>query len=223
MGIKIDRVIRSKRRTIALTVTTHAALVVRAPFYVSLPAIQRFVNEKRDWIEKKQDIWKKRAQESAPRQYVEGEEFYFLGRRYSLEASGDIQDPVVLDGALKISGRIFHQAERYIRQWYRQQAKKIISGRAELYSVLSGLCYQSLRISSAQSRWGSCGYRGSLNFSWRLVMAPLSVIDYVVVHELSHLEHKNHSREFWARVGILYPAYRQERKWLRSNGHALGL
>ena len=85
------------------------------------------------------------------------------------------------------------------------------------------LQYAKIRISNARTRWGSCGFNANLSFSWRLVMAPLPVIDYVVAHELAHLMHKNHSQRFWAAVRALFPDYEVHKKWLKLNGHLLVL
>ena len=82
---------------------------------------------------------------------------------------------------------------------------------------------KQVRINSAKTRWGSCGPGGVLNFTWRLVMAPLDVIDYVVVHELSHLRVKDHSSKFWKVVESISPEYKKHRKWLRENGEKLSL
>jgi hypothetical protein len=86
-----------------------------------------------------------------------------------------------------------------------------------------GFQVQRLAITGARTRWGSCGIRGSLNFSWRLVMAPEPVIDYVIVHELAHLRVRNHSSQFWELLEKLMPEYRQPRLWLKQNGYRLDL
>jgi predicted metal-dependent hydrolase len=80
-----------------------------------------------------------------------------------------------------------------------------------------GVEYSSIKMSDAQRRWGSCSAKNALNFAWRLVMCPLSVIDYVVVHELSHITYKNHSTKFWSRVATVMPRYREALEWLRLN------
>ena len=80
-----------------------------------------------------------------------------------------------------------------------------------------------MKITDARTRWGSCSTRGSLNFSWRLVMAPPAVIDYVILHELAHLKIHNHSSNFWSRVAQLVPDYREHKKWLEQNGHLLAI
>jgi predicted metal-dependent hydrolase len=92
-----------------------------------------------------------------------------------------------------------------------------------LYAAQYGLRYEKIRITSAQTRWGSCSPKGTLSFTWRLVMAPLEVIDYVVIHELAHLRVKNHSKTFWAEVESMLPDYTRHVAWLRKNGKFLTL
>jgi predicted metal-dependent hydrolase len=89
------------------------------------------------------------------------------------------------------------------------------------YASQYGFQYKKIGITSAQTRWGSCSANGSLNFSWRLILAPMEAVDYVVVHELVHTVHHNHSRRFWQKVGKIMPDYKERRKWLRKNGQRL--
>ena len=97
----------------------------------------------------------------------------------------------------------------------------IVRQRVEHYAGIFNIKYGRVRITRARKRWGSCGKDGSLNFSITLAGAPPEVIDYVVVHELTHILVKDHSRKFWDKVRVFYPAYRECRKWLRENGHIL--
>lgn len=100
----------------------------------------------------------------------------------------------------------------------RQKAQELIPERVAYYSNLTGISYLRVKINSAKKRWGSCSAKGNLNFSWRLALAPLEVIDYVVIHELAHIIHRNHSKRFWALVAKLYPNYKECRKWLKLEG-----
>jgi predicted metal-dependent hydrolase len=104
---------------------------------------------------------------------------------------------------------------------YKKEAKEKISQRLDYYSNLTGLKYKSIKITSARTRWGSCGPRGNLCFTWRLVRAPLEVIDYVVVHELVHIVQRDHSKKFWNRVEAIIPDYKKNRIWLRKIGKDL--
>ncbi|MFA5839825.1 MAG: SprT family zinc-dependent metalloprotease [Candidatus Margulisiibacteriota bacterium] len=101
---------------------------------------------------------------------------------------------------------------------YKQRALAVISDRSQYFAEIMGVNYKRLSITSAQQRWGSCTQQGHVNFSWRLVLQPLSIIDYVVVHELAHLRHLNHSKKFWELVSTILPDYKQRRAWLKQNG-----
>lgn len=108
------------------------------------------------------------------------------------------------------------------QQAWLKLAEEKIPERCKYYSEVTGLAPTSVRINNAKTRWGSCGAKGRLNFTWRLILAPVEVIDYVVVHELMHLVERNHSQRFWRRVGEIIPAYQARRRWLRKNGSRIG-
>ncbi|PIR20713.1 MAG: metal-dependent hydrolase [Deltaproteobacteria bacterium CG11_big_fil_rev_8_21_14_0_20_47_16] len=109
----------------------------------------------------------------------------------------------------------------YIRD-YKKQALQIIASRVRFYAIHIGVSPKVVKVNNAQRRWGSCSHRGSLNFSYRLIFAPLPVLDYVVVHELAHMKHLNHSQAFWAVVATILPDYKKHHRWLKQNGHRLG-
>lgn len=104
---------------------------------------------------------------------------------------------------------------------YRDAAKDYIPKRVEYYHPFTGGNYQKITIRDPKTRWGSCSSNGTLSFSFRLMLAPPRVLDYVVVHELCHLTHMNHSKEFWNMVENILPDYKEHRKWLKENGHTL--
>lgn len=103
-----------------------------------------------------------------------------------------------------------------LKGWYRQQAAVLVTERVEHYRKLLGEEVGAVRIKDVRSRWGSCSSKRNLNFNWRLVMAPLEVLDYVVVHELCHLKEMNHSPAFWKLVEDILPDYRKQREWLKT-------
>jgi predicted metal-dependent hydrolase len=113
--------------------------------------------------------------------------------------------------------------EKLFTTWYKQQARWVIRERVEWFAARYKFIYSQVRISSARTRWGSCSSRGSLSFTWRLVMAPLEVVDYVVAHELAHLRIRNHSPAFWKEVEAILPDYKARQKWLKTNGRLLTL
>ncbi len=104
---------------------------------------------------------------------------------------------------------------------YRDAAKEYIPKRVEYYHAFTGGQYTKITIRDQKTRWGSCSSNGTLSFSFRLMMAPPRILDYVVVHELCHLTHMNHSKEFWNMVETILPDYKEHRKWLKENGHTL--
>lgn len=115
------------------------------------------------------------------------------------------------------------QQRKQIEQRYREAAKEYIPKRAAYFAELTGGSYSRITIREQRTRWGSCSGRGTLSFNWRLMLAPPAVLDYVVVHELCHLTHMNHSREFWQLVECVLPDYKERRKWLKEHGDELSL
>jgi predicted metal-dependent hydrolase len=215
--ITIDKIVRSRRRTITLVVTQDATLVVRAPLRASISYIESVVKKKSAWIRKK--LFEASQRPKAPaREYVDGEEFLYLGRAYKLcfveRAGKDIE----LTDKLCLSGRVKPIARYVIRRWYKAAALKIIGQRCQWYADATSYKPAAINITEARKRWGSCGSKGTLNFSWRLIMAPQEVIDYVIVHELAHIGQLNHSPAFWDRVAGILPDYRKMEKWLKENG-----
>jgi predicted metal-dependent hydrolase len=220
----IDRLIRSRRRTYSIEVERDGSLVVRAPNRASMREIRGVVKDRRNWIARKQRQTQEKYGSTAPKHFVEGERFLYLGDPYPLAIGNATNPPLTFDNRnFVLSGEHVGEAQEAFIGWYRQQASSVISERVKRYSSPSGIRYRRLKITNAQRRWGSCSATGNLCFSWRLAMAPLDVIDYVVVHELAHIEHKDHSRKFWDRVESVLPDYRSRRNWLKDNDHLLTL
>jgi hypothetical protein len=182
--------------------------------------IRRFIDLKADWIKRKQAHFK---QQAAPRRYVDGEMFLFLGKEIPLRLVPSQRPALVMDGSFELAKSAQPRAESLFEAWYRQQARAVLAGRVEYYARTYGFEVEKIRISSARTRWGSCSAKKTLSFTWRLVMAPPEVIDYVVVHELCHLRELNHSPSFWAQVEAILPGYKSQRKWLKQNGGKLHL
>lgn len=216
------KLIRSKRRTIALMISADATVVVRAPAHVPLDTIEQFVGRNTGWIQRTLARLQKRPQ-VRQKQFVSGEEFLFLGEFYPLEVQNDTGQPLYLRDGFILNAKEQSRGRELFIGWYKKEAKKIIAARVEWWAQRFGLAYQSVNITCANRRWGSCAPNDRLNFSWRLVMAPISVIDYVVVHELAHITHKNHSRRFWSRVKAMYPGHKAAKTWLRENEGMLNL
>ena len=218
---------RRRRRTMAITVDTEGAVRVAAPIHVSSAAVAAFVQARASWIEKQRAA--SRARPTVPKRFVDGESLFFLGREYALRihAGTNRHTEVRLEGrALAISVPQRHDTSEAraaavvtgLEGWYRREAERVIGNRILHYQQRVAVQPKALRISNARRQWGSCGPGGTIRISWRLVMAPLSLIDYVIVHELCHLRYSNHGPPFWRLVGTILPDYESLRGLLRREG-----
>ncbi|MFH1859913.1 MAG: SprT family zinc-dependent metalloprotease [bacterium] len=221
-NIKIDQIIRSKRKTVSIEITRDARLIVRAPKATPLGFIEKFILKKRLWIQDKQKLVKEKHSQSQPKEFVNGKEFLYLGNTYRLYIVAENAPPLLLLGQEFCLLRTYlSEARQLFIDWYKQQAYEKIKERVDVYSNLFGLKYNKFSITDAQKRWGSCSAKDNLCFAWRLIMAPLYVIDYVVIHELTHIVEKNHSQKFWNKVKIIIPNFKESKKWLKEHGHLL--
>lgn len=213
--IKIDKLIREKRRTITLIIDEEARLIVKAPYSSSDDYIKDLILRKSRWIinKKQQMLLKPKAK---IKNFADGEELLFSGDTIILKRS-DCSFAELKDGCLNIPVHNLCPPRDIIVDWYYRQALKIIPERVDFYVARLGLQRNRITITAAAKRWGSCGYRNSLSFTYKLIMAPLPIIDYVVVHELCHFTEKNHSPAFWNKVAQIIPDYKIKIKWLADN------
>jgi len=221
-GGLVKKIIRSKRRTLELQIASDATLIVRAPFKAPLADIERVVREKTPWIVRKQVQVRQRPRPPERQGFIDGEKFLYLGEPYALRVVSGLHVPLDFDGKEFLLRDVYRSVARNrFAEWYKQKAFNVISQRVNYYAGGADLKFGKIMITDANSRWGSCGPKGTLNFSWRLIMAPMEVVDYVVVHELMHLTERNHSRKFWREVEAVFPGYKQVHRWLRTNHHLL--
>jgi hypothetical protein len=222
-ALTIDEIIRTRRKTIALIVQPNGRLVVRAPLRTSQKEIRLLVEKNAAWIINKQELVKSTDTPFVPKRFVTGESFFFLGELYPLEVVKSNHPALTFAGKFYLSQAAAPNARAVFERWYKQQALELLTDRVQHFASQHGFLYTQVKITSARTRWGSCSARGVLSFTWRLVMAPLPVIDYVAVHELVHLHVRNHSRQYWNQVSQLMPDYRTRRSWLKDHGRSLNL
>lgn len=223
MDIEIEKIIRTKRKTISLHITDDATLIVRAPFKASDKIIMGVVLKHKKWIEEKKREIEARNMKFSPKEFVNGEGFLYLGSYHKLKIVDNQEVPLKFENGFYLSRKALPQARDVFINWYKNIAYEKISERVRWYAEQRGFKYKKVNITSAQKRWGSYSTNGNLNFPWRLIMAPLIVIDYVVIHELVHIEERNHSKAFWNKVKLLMPNYEKHKDWLRKNGYLLRL
>jgi predicted metal-dependent hydrolase len=222
MPVAVDQIIRSKRRTIAIIVHRDGKVVVRAPLKTPEALIRAFIESKSGWIEEKKAEAAKHV--ALPvKKYTGGEKFLLLGHEIPLRVVDGQKTALKFQDEFFLSKNAVPKAQTLFTKWYQAQARETLTERVILYATMFGLHYEKIRISSARTRWGSCSSRGTLSFTWRLVMAPLDVVDYVVIHELAHLKVKDHSPKFWAEVARMQPDFKRRRAWLKKNGRFLTL
>lgn len=219
IDIKIDEIIRSKRKTVSIQIKDDGKLIVRAPLRLSKKNILSIVKKHQNWINTKQQevIQRKKTL----KKFSEGEEFLYLGKYYPLKIVNDNENLLTFDNNFYLSYYCLSNAKEVFSNWYKQNAEKIIKYRTEYYADINNLKYTKIKISNAKTRWGSCSYNGNISINWRLIMAPVEVLDYVIVHELVHLKIDNHSKDFWQNVEKIYPDYKKAKKWLKDNAHLL--
>jgi len=173
------------------------------------------------WITKRVEFYSQNK--FYPKQFKENEEFLFLGETYKLKFDNNYSSPYIFEDNIFISSLLENNCLDIFEKWYKEKAREIFNKRAYIFSKLLGVKYKKIKLSSAKTRWGSCSSKGYINLSWRLIMAPLDIIDYLVVHELAHLKQANHSPKFWQEVENILPDYKNRRNWLKENGHFLRL
>ncbi len=218
----ISQIIRTRRRTLALQIAPDARLIVRAPRGASEEKIRKAVRDKMSWILEKQRLARERFR--PPVKFADGEQLLYLGKWHKLLVVPGASVPLVFNETeFLLSEKYLPEARPLFEKWYRGKAIEVIGARARQYAEATGLKYANFSVTGAKKRWGSCSVKGSLNFSWRLVMAPPEVVDYVIIHELVHLDEHNHSSDFWRKVRGFFPDYSHTRRWLRNNHQLLTL
>ncbi|HXG06112.1 MAG TPA: SprT family zinc-dependent metalloprotease [Nitrososphaera sp.] len=211
--IGVRRSKRSKRIRLVSSLNGIEAVV---PIDFRAEELERFVSSKRDWIIKTSRHYAKLKERYG---VPEPGTIYFLGSKYRYRVIRDRNLSAVVSETMKLI--TFHVTDmrkqnQQIQEWYREQTGKIISERLPALAVKLGLRYNKVSVKSQRSRWASCSRKGNLNFNLLLAAAPLEVIDYVIIHELTHLIQLDHSARFWQLVKDADPHYEKHREWLTN-------
>ena len=214
---------RKRRKTISLQISDKSELVIAAPYFTPIGEINRFVQEKQNWIHKAIQKHKEEAIKNKTKEYITGEMFYYLGESFPLETFFEKNER---QGLVFWGNRFYlNTADAaakgmfYFVAWYKKKAKQHLRQRVDFFSSQFKLRAKSVKITSAEKRWGSCSAEDNLSFSFRLIMAPPAIINYVIVHELMHIKEKNHSAAFWKLIEAVMPGYKINRRWLKDNHH----
>jgi len=206
--------IRSKRKTISISIRD-GLITVRAPLFCAQSEIERFVLLKREWIEQKLSISRQQMAEKQAFALNYGDMILFRGNLCPIDSKEGVRAGFDGECFFLPPNLCAKQIKSSCIKVYHKLAKAHLSERVSVFGEQMNIFPASVKVNSAKARWGSCSSRGNINFSWRLIMASDDVIDYVVVHELAHLRHMNHSSEFWAIVERFLPDYRERSRELK--------
>ncbi len=221
---------RSKRRkTISIFVDPFDGVFLRAPLWPSAQELSKLVHSKAVWILNKQRQIEEIKEFLPKREFVGGETFLYLGKQLRLAIINLTKKS--RPGIKAKQGRFIislntHYTElgkrRIVRKllvnWYKRHAQIILKKRASLYVKKLKIAPPALHLANQSKRWGSCSSKGRVRLNWHIIMAPMSLVDYVVAHELCHLKHINHSKDFWQFLGSILPDYEERREHLRKEG-----
>jgi len=225
-------VICRRRKTIGISISPEQGVRVLVPSWVSKQLIQDVVKKKAPWIIKKLIQIEEIKSLKLSKKFIDGETFSFLGKDYKLEV---LRQPGIKSTNLAfnnvkfiagIPGEFTYEEQaksirESILEWYMERAAETITDRVEIYSHKLGAKPARVHIKNQKSRWGSCTKDNKININWKIIMAPMEIVDYLVVHELAHIKIKNHSTLYWKLVESVLPDHAKRRKWLRENSHHL--
>ncbi|WP_159817262.1 M48 family metallopeptidase [Colwellia sp. 20A7] len=237
------QVLRSHRKTLSLQVK-QGLVFVRAPHHVDEKFISLFIKKKSAWLKAK--ITEQNQTADLCCDFTQGSKLFLFGQLVTLNIvfaesaeKLDSKNSVFLAEAVteqptltvKLPTRIQHKkldklslamaVKKQLECFLKQQAEDIILPKVEFYAKLTKLDYKSIKIRQYRARWGSCNSRGELSFNYLLMMLPMQVIDYVIVHELCHLRYLNHSKHFWQLVAQHFPNYIEAQQWVKTHQSAL--
>lgn len=221
----IAEVIRTNRRKSADIRVEEGAVSIVVPVSTSVEKIDQLLLNKRRWIREKMALQRDMAPPSS-KEFVSGEAFPYLGRNYRLKVENGPFAPVKLRHGRLVAqvpegSQQPHMIRNAIVRWYKRQAEHKLREKVTRFAPLVGVKPTGVNVRSFKSRWGSCTAKGELEFNWLIMLAPNRMVDYVVIHELCHLIHHDHSPNFWHQVARVMPDYQHCREWLREHSAAL--
>lgn len=206
-----NQIIKSKRKSISLIIKNGGEFVVRAPINCSNKKIEEFIKQKSKWI-----IEKRQAQIACllqPLNVLDGEKIYILGKEYLISLS-EYSRVKIKENSLSIPSE--NSKEKLIT-FLKKQAKKYFQIKTNDIAEKFGFKFEKISISSAKTCWGSCSAKNNIHFTYKLIMCPEEVVEYIIIHELCHTKEKNHSKKFWLLVENCCPKYKSHEKWLKDN------
>jgi len=220
-------IIRSQRATADIVIERDGRVLVRAPESIPDERIEDMVEAKRYWIYKNLAEWRDLNATRVLREYRNGEGFLYLGRSYRLLLVANQDEPLLLkNGRFCLRRDLVDQgaieaAKSAFRDYYIARGSERITQRVNYYAPKVGVQPRDIAVRELGNRWAVCAPNGNLAFHWKCMMAPQTIIDYIVVHELCHFYHLDHTDAFWNEVDKVMPVYGERKEWLRQHGAGL--
>ena len=217
---------RTNRRKTASIKVLQGVVQVVVPKTLSQQAIDDLIANKSNWIRQKL-MQQQSVPVSKPKQFVSGESFTYLGRNYRLKVLPGQVAPVKLKhGYLQVTVTPDQKSDQQLirqrlRDWYLHRSIDKLEQKTSIYAEQMGVQPTQIKVKEYKSRWGSCNTRGEISYNWKIIMTPHRIVDYVVIHELCHLIHHNHSKQYWNQVRSIVPDYQSKRDWLKTNAGLL--
>jgi predicted metal-dependent hydrolase len=196
----------SKRKTLNITVERDRKIIVRAPLNLSIEKIEEIVQSKRQWLKEKINHTQKYPVDTKPKEFISGETLLYLGRNYQLLVVDEPIEGIEFNQRFRISRENQEAANKLFKAWYMKQALTKIEPLAKMYATNLGVKFTP---------------NNNIIFNWRIIKAPMYVLEYLVAHELVHLIEENHTPRFWNILSIQVPNYQKAKNWLKLNGHLL--
>jgi predicted metal-dependent hydrolase len=222
-------IVRSRRATADIVVERDGHVIVRAPGELPDERIEHIVQSKRYWIYKTLAEWRDLNATRVLREYRNGEGFLYLGRSYRLSLVADQDVPLLLrNGRFCLRRDLMDRgkvavAKAAFREYFIARGRERLVQRVRYYAPKVGVTPRDIDVRELGHRWATCSPKGNLVFHWKCMMAPPTIIDYIVVHELCHLHSLDHTEAFWNEVDKIMPDYRERKEWLKKNGAAMDL
>jgi predicted metal-dependent hydrolase len=215
---------KSKRKTVSIFVERDGSVSALVPSNLDDEEIATILKAKEYQIHRNLAEWLQLNERHVTREYVNGQSFLYLGRNYRLKLVDDkLGELKFSKGYFLLSKDELSNAEQYFIDFYRNKLKEKIKSLIIRYKEQLGVSPNDIKVMELKNRWASCSAKGNINFHWKCAMAPMDVLQYIIVHELAHLIHLNHTKEFWNEVDKVLPKYEEQMNWLKLNGVGMSL
>ncbi|WP_445365182.1 M48 family metallopeptidase [Microbulbifer sp. ANSA001] len=219
------RLVRSPRRKRLGLILAQSGVEVRIPQRCAARHGHQFLQDNIQWVRAQLLAASQRASQVPRYRYAFGERFPWLGRSLPLARASSTKAAGIGEAAILLYTRTqFPEQEQLqgaLKRLYQREALVLLTEKSQLVADRLGLTFSSVRVRRTKSKWGHCSIRGELQYNWLVCLAPEPVVDYLIAHEVCHLQHHNHSRDFWVLVQSVCPRFKELRRWLRDNGHRL--